>query len=96
MNLTEEPENIDEILRLWRIEDASLEFSLYNFSQIADATDDFSPKNILGEGGFGPVYKVFPCYNAIIMSCTMHQFMKNLYSSIYNEFCRDYFLMDKR
>ncbi|XP_066397829.1 cysteine-rich receptor-like protein kinase 6 [Miscanthus floridulus] len=61
MDLTEEPQNMDEILRLWRIEDASLEFSFYDFSQIADATDNFSPKNILGEGGFGPVYKgVFP------------------------------------
>ncbi|KAG0545208.1 hypothetical protein BDA96_02G342200 [Sorghum bicolor] len=61
MNLMEEPENMNEILRQWRIEDASLEFSMYDFSQIADATDNFSPRNILGEGGFGPVYKgVFP------------------------------------
>lgn len=58
----EEPENMDEVLRLWRIENASSEFSLYDFSQIADATDNFSPKKILGEGGFGPVYKVFPFY----------------------------------
>lgn len=87
----EEPENMDEVLRLWRIEDASLEFSLYDFSQIADATDNFSTKNILGEGGFGPVYKVFPCdYYAL------HKFMKNLYRSIHGEFCREYFLMDKR
>lgn len=57
MDLTEEPENVDEILRSWRIEDASLEFSLYDFSQIADATVNFSPKNMIGEGGFGPVYK---------------------------------------
>uniref|UniRef100_A0A804MRK4 non-specific serine/threonine protein kinase n=1 Tax=Zea mays TaxID=4577 RepID=A0A804MRK4_MAIZE len=57
MDLTEEPQNVDEILRSWRIEDASLEFSLYDFSQIADATVNFSPKNMIGEGGFGPVYK---------------------------------------
>jgi hypothetical protein len=69
MDLTEEPENVDEILRSWRIEDASLEFSLYDFSQIADATVNFSPKNMIGEGGFGPVYKVFPCYNCISMPC---------------------------
>ena len=31
-------------------------------SQIADATDNFSTENKLGEGGFGPIYKVFPCY----------------------------------
>ncbi|KAL6656679.1 hypothetical protein ACP70R_004459 [Stipagrostis hirtigluma subsp. patula] len=58
---TEEPENMDEVLRRWRVEDAGLEFSLFDFSQIADATDNFSPNSILGEGGFGPVYKgVFP------------------------------------
>jgi len=57
----EEPKNIDEVLRLWRLEDTSSEFSLYDFSQIADATDNFSTENKLGEGGFGPVYKgVFP------------------------------------
>ena len=82
---------MNEILRQWRIEDASLEFSMYDFSQIADATDNFSPRNILGEGGFGPVYKVFPCYNAISMSC-----INILKSSVYDEFCREYFLMDKR
>ncbi|WVZ66170.1 hypothetical protein U9M48_015432 [Paspalum notatum var. saurae] len=61
MNLMVEPENVDEVLKLWRIENVSLEFSLYDFSQIVAATDNFSPKNILGEGGFGPVYKgVFP------------------------------------
>lgn len=55
----EQPKNIDEILRLWKMEDTGSEFSLYDFSQIADATDNFSPCKILGEGGFGPVYKVF-------------------------------------
>jgi hypothetical protein len=55
-----ESENMDEVLRLWRTEETSSEFSLYNFTQIADATDNFSPKTKLGEGGFGPVYKVFP------------------------------------
>lgn len=63
----EEPENMDEVLRLWRIEDASLEFKLYDFSQIADATDNFSPNKLLGEGGFGPVYKVIPCYYYYVM-----------------------------
>lgn len=33
-------------------------FSLFKFSKIKDATDNFSRENKLGEGGFGHVYKV--------------------------------------
>ncbi|KAK4594624.1 hypothetical protein RGQ29_018345 [Quercus rubra] len=29
----------------------------YSYSELRTATDDFSPSNKLGEGGFGPVYK---------------------------------------
>ena len=32
--------------------------SLFSFATIATATDNFSSSNKLGEGGFGPVYKV--------------------------------------
>ena len=35
-----------------------LELPLFNFALIEHATDDFSSYNKLGEGGFGPVYKV--------------------------------------
>ena len=34
------------------------EFSVFDFEDILDATDKFSLENKLGEGGFGPVYKV--------------------------------------
>uniref|UniRef100_A0A0E0LLM6 non-specific serine/threonine protein kinase n=1 Tax=Oryza punctata TaxID=4537 RepID=A0A0E0LLM6_ORYPU len=61
INSMEKTTNMDEVMRLWKIEDAGSEFSLYDFSQITDATDNFSDSNILGEGGFGPVYKgLFP------------------------------------
>lgn len=30
----------------------------FEFERIASSTDDFSEENKLGEGGFGPVYKV--------------------------------------
>ncbi|MCD7471894.1 hypothetical protein HAX54_012674 [Datura stramonium] len=35
----------------------SHEVEYYNFESLAMATDNFSPGNKLGEGGFGPVYK---------------------------------------
>lgn len=41
------------------MDDTSIAESLqYDFSAIRAATDDFSDANKLGQGGFGPVYKV--------------------------------------
>ena len=37
------------------------ELKIFNFLTIAAATDNFSIANKLGEGGFGPVYKVKLC-----------------------------------
>ena len=31
---------------------------LFNFTTVATATNKFSPANVIGAGGFGPVYKV--------------------------------------
>lgn len=39
-------------------EEQTLELKLYEMSTIRAATSDFSMENLLGEGGFGPVYKV--------------------------------------
>lgn len=36
----------------------SSESLLYDLSTLRAATDNFSEENKLGEGGFGPVYKV--------------------------------------
>lgn len=49
---------MEQVLKLWKIEESDSEFSLYEFDQIADATNNFSDENKLGQGGFGPVYKV--------------------------------------
>ncbi|CAL5062398.1 unnamed protein product [Urochloa decumbens] len=47
----------EEALKLWRIEESTSEFTLYDFSELAAATGNFSEENRLGKGGFGPVYK---------------------------------------
>ena len=38
--------------------DEELDLPLLDFSTIVDATESFSTKKKIGEGGFGPVYKV--------------------------------------
>jgi hypothetical protein len=35
------------------------DFSVYEFHEILKATNNFSEENKLGQGGFGPVYKVW-------------------------------------
>ena len=39
-------------------QEEDLELPLFNLSTIATATENFSVDNKLGEGGFGPVYRV--------------------------------------
>nr|CAD1832583.1 unnamed protein product [Ananas comosus var. bracteatus] len=47
----------DEVIKLWKSEERSSEFSLFDFDTIANSTNNFSIENKLGEGGFGTVYK---------------------------------------
>uniref|UniRef100_A0ACD5UK02 Uncharacterized protein n=1 Tax=Avena sativa TaxID=4498 RepID=A0ACD5UK02_AVESA len=42
---------------VWEMEAEFPEFVVFNFHQILDATSNFSQENMLGEGGFGRVYK---------------------------------------
>jgi hypothetical protein len=39
-------------------ENEDLELPQFEFAKIVNATNNFSIKNKLGQGGFGPVYKV--------------------------------------
>jgi hypothetical protein len=42
----------------WSIEQSNSELTIFHFSQVSEATKVFSEENKLGQGGFGPVYKV--------------------------------------
>jgi hypothetical protein len=53
----------DEVVR--EMEAELSEFSVFDLHQILDATGDFSEENKLGEGGFGPVYKVYIRYTRL-------------------------------
>ncbi|KAL6656681.1 hypothetical protein ACP70R_004461 [Stipagrostis hirtigluma subsp. patula] len=48
---------MEQVLKLWKVEESDTGFAIYDFDQIADATDNFSDDHKLGQGGFGPVYK---------------------------------------
>ena len=42
----------------WGTIPRELDLPLFDLASIAPATDQFSTENLLGEGGFGPVYMV--------------------------------------
>lgn len=47
-----------ESVLLTKNEGEDLELPLFDFIKVANATNNFSQNNMLGEGRFGPVYKV--------------------------------------
>ncbi|XP_073352117.1 G-type lectin S-receptor-like serine/threonine-protein kinase At4g03230 [Aegilops tauschii subsp. strangulata] len=47
----------EEYPYVWRLDENSSEFTLFDFSEILHATNNFSKEAQLGQGGFGPVYK---------------------------------------
>ena len=46
----------------------SIDVPLYSLSKVSRATDNFSDDNKLGEGGFGPVYKVINTTNKYMLN----------------------------
>ena len=57
------------------VEKEDLELNFFSLSIIAKATNNFSVDNKLGEGGFGPVYKVTSCIY-------VYDFFKNKFNHI--------------
>jgi hypothetical protein len=53
---------VDDTSSLWTIQDTDSEFTMFDFRQIVESTDNFCNENKLGQGGFGAVYKVV-CYH---------------------------------
>jgi len=47
------------ILQLTELKSLDLQTGLFTFKQIKVATNNFDISNKIGEGGFGPVFKVF-------------------------------------
>ena len=51
---------------------ASHDLQIFSFETISAATRNFSTRNKIGEGGFGPVYKVLSLSLALSLSLSIH------------------------
>ena len=58
LDLGSQISGLGDIFKLKFGKSRGLEFKMFSFPELVTATDDFSFARRLGEGGFGPVYKV--------------------------------------
>lgn len=49
---------VECILTGTKVENEDMELPLFDLVTVTSATENFSSANVIGEGGFGPVYKV--------------------------------------
>ena len=61
-------------------ENDEVEMPLFDFTEIEVATNNFSFHNKIGEGGFGPVYKVFFPYHIFAL---IIPFVFSVFHSLY-------------
>lgn len=60
----------------------------YKLSEVEACTNNFSFQNIVGQGGFGSVYKVLFCSSCLCSECDAYKHLnKCLNSIITNIFC---------
>lgn len=58
-----------------RIGNHNIPSKVFTFLQLSDATNSFSPENLLGEGGFGRVYRGYNSETMEVTSIPSHSFL---------------------
>lgn len=59
----------DTLVNRGKPNDTTLELPTFDFEEIAAATDNFSISSKIGEGGFGPVFKVIQLLYLYLLTC---------------------------
>ena len=69
--------------------DGNIELPIFSLVTIAEATNNFSDSNKIGEGGFGPVYKVI---SRIMLSCVQCAYVLSTIEKVFNSLFWDHWV----